>query len=396
MTAHQAATPEADIVALAESFSDELQQRAPEFESQGYVSQDLAERMATLGFLRLCNPEEYGGPGRSPVEYARLVETLARYDGSTGWVVFIGITSALAACKLAPETVRDILSEPETITAGVFAPMGRARACERDGVHGFLLNGQWQWGSGSHNAHYISGGGFVVDDGGEIARTASGAPDQRSFLMPIADVEVLDTWHVAGLKATGSADFRASDVFVPEHRVSNPFEQKDFSHPMHSFPFFGALGIGIGAVALGLAAACTEEFLTLAGVKTPLGSQRTLARKPATHRRVAEASAQLRSARLYFYDTIEQAWELARQGDGIPVTTRADLRLSNTHAVMTAATVIDSLYTLAGGSSVYLKSPLQRHFRDIHVATQHMMVNEATLELVGRIQLGQETDASLL
>ena len=90
------------------------------------------------------------------------------------------------------------------------------------------------------------------------------------------------------------------------------------------------------------------------------------------------------------------ARELARQGDGIPVDTRADLRLSNPHAVMTAATVIDSLYTLAGGSSVYLKSPLQRHFRDIHVATQHMMVNEATLELVGRIQLGQETDTNLL
>ena len=78
------------------------------------------------------------------------------------------------------------------------------------------------------------------------------------------------------------------------------------------------------------------------------------------------------------------------------IAARSDIRLATTHAVSTAVAVIDSLYTLAGGSSVYLSSPLQRHFRDVHVASQHMMVSEATLELVGRIQLGLETNASQL
>jgi alkylation response protein AidB-like acyl-CoA dehydrogenase len=385
-----------DVVKIAQNFSEELLARASEFEEQGFVSQDVADRLARLGLFRLCNPPDYGGPGRSPTDYARLVETLSRYDGSTGWIVFIGITSALAACKLSAETVSGILSAPDAITAGVFAPMGRAVACERDGEKGFRLNGQWQWGSGSRNADYISGGGFVVDDTGDIVKQPDGTPDQRSFLMPIADVELLDTWHVAGLKGTGSTDFLATGVFVPDYMTANPFEQRDFSHPIHSFPLFAALGIGIGAVALGLAAACRDEFLSLAGHKTPQGSARTLAMKPATHRRVAEATAKLRSARLYFYDAVEKAWELAVNGEGISIETRADLRLSNTHAVTTAAEIIDSLYTLAGGTSVYLKSPIQRHFRDVHVATQHMMVNEATLELVGRIQLGQETNVSLL
>jgi alkylation response protein AidB-like acyl-CoA dehydrogenase len=392
----EAITADQDVVEIAESFAQELLDRAVEFEDQGFVSQDLADRLARLGLMRLCNPPDYGGPGRSPTDYARLVESLSRHDGSTGWVVFIGITSALAACKLAPETVREILSGQDTITAGVFAPLGRAVACEQDGVKGFRLNGQWQWGSGSRNAAYISGGGFVTDKSGEILKRPDGSPDQRTFLLPIGDVELLDTWHVTGLKATGSTDFRAVDAFVPGHMTGNPFEQTDFSHPMHSFPLFAALGIGIGAVALGLARACLDEFLALAGHKTPQGSARTLAMKPATHRRVAQATAKLRSARLYFYDAIEQAWALACSGEGISVETRSDLRLSNTHAVMTAAEVVDSLYTLAGGTSVYLRSPIQRHFRDVHVATQHMMVNEATLELVGRIQLGQETNTALL
>ena len=127
---------EEDVVDVAETFAEELLARASEFEDQGFVSQDLADRLAELGLFRLCNPKNYGGPGRSPVDYGRLVEALARYDGSTAWIVFIGITSALSACKLAPEKVAELLADPKAITAGVFAPMGRAVVCREDGEFG--------------------------------------------------------------------------------------------------------------------------------------------------------------------------------------------------------------------------------------------------------------------
>jgi indole-3-acetate monooxygenase len=386
-----------DIVQIAEMFGDEIRARADEFEQQGHVSQDLAERLAELGLLRLCNPPAYSGPGRTPVEYGALVEALARHDGSTGWIAFIGITSALAACRLQPDVVQHMLASPTAITAGVFAPMGRAVPCEQNGVEGFRLNGQWAWGSGSPNASFISGGGFIVNDAGEIVKKADGAPELRSFFMPIEDVQRLDTWHVAGLKATGSADFKAVDVFVPRSMTTDPFAPTTADDPIQRFPLFASLGIGIGAVALGLAAAAMEEFLALAATKTPQGSSpRPLALKSATQRRVAQASATLKSARLFFYDAIETAWDHALQGNDPSLELRTDIRLANTHAVNSAVKVIDSLYTLAGGSSVYLKSPLQRHFRDIHVVTQHMMVNEATLELIGKIQLGVEANTAQL
>ena len=62
----------------------------------------------------------------------------------------------------------------------------------------------------------------------------------------------------------------------------------------------------------------------------------------------------------------------------------------------TAAQAVDLMYHLAGGTAVYRRSPLQRLFRDVHVATQHMMVGPATLELSGRLLLGLETDTSTL
>jgi alkylation response protein AidB-like acyl-CoA dehydrogenase len=70
------------------------------------------------------------------------------------------------------------------------------------------------------------------------------------------------------------------------------------------------------------------------------------------------------------------------------VQQRQKLRAANVHAVNTAVDVIDKMYTLVGGTSVFETSCLQQHFRDVHVATQHMMVGEPVMELAGRVLLG--------
>ena len=59
----------------------------------------------------------------------------------------------------------------------------------------------------------------------------------------------------------------------------------------------------------------------------------------------------------------------------------------------TSAQVIDRMYTVVGGTSIYEESALQRHFRDVHVASQHMMVSEPVMELAGRVITGVEDNA---
>ena len=54
------------------------------------------------------------------------------------------------------------------------------------------------------------------------------------------------------------------------------------------------------------------------------------------------------------------------------------------------------MYHLGGGTAVYQKSPLQRYFRDIHVANSHIMVAPAILQPIGRLFFGLDTDASKL
>ena len=111
---------------------------------------------------------------------------------------------------------------------------------------------------------------------------------------------------------------------------------------------------------------------------------------------MARGEAALRAARELLYAEIERGWAQARRSGGVSVPERAALRLAATHATATSADVVDMAYGLGGGTSIYETSPLQRHFRDVHAATQHMLVGPQTWELTGRLLLGLPTEAEQL
>jgi alkylation response protein AidB-like acyl-CoA dehydrogenase len=127
--------------------------------------------------------------------------------------------------------------------------------------------------------------------------------------------------------------------------------------------------------------------IKIANQKTPQGSRRTLAHRPGLHRDIGVADSKLSAAREYLYALSEEVWQHCQTKEPT-VQQRQKLRAANVHAVNTAVDVIDKMYTLVGGTSVFETSCLQQHFRDVHVATQHMMVGEPVMELAGRVLLG--------
>ena len=217
------------------------------------------------------------------------------------------------------------------------------------------------------------------------------------MLFPAADVRIVDTWTVSGLRGTGSHDMTVEDVLVPAERsVSLMDDRPREQGALYAFPAFGLLAFGIAAVALGIARAAIEELVRLAGGKRSQGSRRTLAERGVVQAEVAQAEALVRAGRAFLDDAIDRAWERAAADGAIGVEERVGLRLAATHATTSAARAVDLAYNAAGGTSVYAASPLQRCFRDVHVATQHAMVASATWELAGRILLGLDTDTSQL
>ena len=372
----------------AQRLSKSFALRSAEFEQARRLPADVSDAMAKAGIYRMFVPQSLGGSETSPLVSSQVFETLAQGDAACGWVAFIAATSGSSLARIETSAAKQMFASPQTMLAGVFAPNGKAVKSGED----YILNGQWQWGSGTQNADWVLAGSMVIDP----EQPADAKPRAHMCLVPKDAIEFLDTWHSTGLRGTGSTDFKLTDHRVPSAHIVGLEVRKMPDTPLFQFPNFTLLALGIGAVSMGIARAALNEFVGLAQQKKRISSSSTIAERSHTQMQIATAEAKLRSARAFYYDSVEQAWERALAGDTVDVDQRRNLRLATTHAVMASAEVVDCAYNLAGGVSVYQSSNLQRHFRDIHVATQHIMVAPSTLETTGRLFLGLPTNTATL
>jgi alkylation response protein AidB-like acyl-CoA dehydrogenase len=379
-------------LSAAQRIAPRAAELAEQSERERALPQELVGALREAGLFSLCLPQSLGGREAQPAEMVRALEALARGDGAAAWCAMVASTSSLLGAYLPQADAELIFAGGRNVTGGVFAPRGRAE--RRDGA--YVVSGRWSFASGVQHCDWVLGG-CVVHAGEEPELLESGAPDVRLMLMPADSVEVLDTWSVSGLRGTGSHDMTVVSQVVPAARgISLMSDAPRHPGALYAFPLFGLLSIGIAAVALGIARGAVEDFLALAGAKTPAGGRRTLAERSTVQAELARAEAALRAARGLVLEEAEQAWQAAQAEGPIPERHRVGLRMAATHATTVAAEVTTSMYHAAGGSSIYDSSPLQRRFRDVHVATQHVMVAPATWELTGRLLLGLRTDTTQL
>jgi indole-3-acetate monooxygenase len=373
-----------DVLDAARALGPSIRAAADAIEAERRVPLPLVDAMTAAGVFRLCIPRALGGLEAEPATMLAVLEELASADGSAGWIAMIGATSAIVSAYLPDDVARLIYADGRP-TGGVFAPHGRAVAAG----DGYRVSGRWPFASGCQHCAWLMAGAVIVREGRP--------PDARLFFLPAADVRIEDTWHVAGLRGTGSHDIVVDDRPVRADRtVSIVTDTPRAGGPLYRFPVFGLLALGVSAVALGIARRALDELIALATAKTPVGSRRRVAERALVQMQVAEATAAVDAARALQRDAVGDAWTRAAGGDALTLQHRARLRLAATHATRAAAGAVDRLYEAGGGSAIYAASPLQRCFRDVHVVTQHLMVAPATYELTGRLLFGVPTDASQL
>jgi len=379
--------------AHARDLSARIASAAPEIEQQRRVPPALVADLACAGLFRMLVPRDAGGLEVEPGAMLDVLEEIARGDGSAGWAVMIGATTGVIAAYLPDAAARVIFAAtPDGVTGGVFHPRGRATVV--DG--GYRVSGRWPLASGCQHCAWLLGGCIVFADGKPKPRE-NGAPEARMMIFPASEVTILDTWNVSGMRGTGSHDIAVEDVFVPAERSvwfsTDPVRR---GGPLYAFPVFGLLALGIAAVATGIARGAIDDLLELAGAKVPTGSRRPLAERSATQATVAQATALVAASRAHLRAAVDEVWQAAASGAAITLEQRARLRLAATQSVRDAAKAVDLAYECGGATSIYADSPLQRRFRDVHVATQHVLVAPATFELAGRVLLGLPADTEML
>ena len=376
-----------------ESFSTKLHELLPkikerreEIEEARRLPKDLVADLAATGIFKLGIPAALGGDEASATDLMRAIETISSVDGSTGWCAMIAAGASAVTGMMTEAGYKEVFSDPAMPTAFAVPPKGIAVPV--DG--GYKLSGRWPFASGITHVDWVMAGCVILYDG-QPRMTPIGIPEVRWAWMPVTEIEVHDTWFVNGLRGTGSNDFSAQDVFVPQHRTLHMFDPTGHRpEPIVQMPGVAGFAGQVASVGLGIARGALDDLVEIAGGKLPTMSMSTLASKASTQIEVAKLEARLSGARSFLYDTVEDIWETLLAGGEFTPRQNALARLAACEAARTAAAVAHRVNTIAGGTSLYSSSPIQRHARDADAVTHHFVVAPAVLEDVGRVLLGMD------
>jgi alkylation response protein AidB-like acyl-CoA dehydrogenase len=373
---------------VAQELAPMIRSYADQIEADRELPRALFEALAAAGFFKLLIPRAVGGIEIDLPTYLQVLEALGKADASTGWVVNQCAVFATYSARMPSDIARLIWTDtPHSIVANTPAPTALAVVVPG----GYRVTGRQGFSSGCRHAAWLAARALIQENG--QPRLTDGQPEERYLFVPAAEAELLDTWHVRGMRGTGTHDFAVKDVFVPAERTvlqaGAPLLENG---PLYLFPRRLLFASGDAEVALGTARACLDRFFELVGVKTPRTMQTTLRDQPVIQATVGRSEAQLRSARAYLTEALRDIWTEATSTSAITLDRRAALRLATTHAIRLAVEIVDSVYNASGVTAIFEGNPIQRYFQDIHVISQHSQGRLGHYEWIGKYALGLKVD----
>ena len=345
------------------------------------------------GMFRLLQPRFLGGAELDPVTYIRVIEELASHDASTGWCVEQANGCSMVAAFLDPDIAQQIFGPPDGIVA--WGPVGPAELSAVTG--GFRLTGTWNFASGSHHASWLGAHVVALGPDGEPLRHADGAEILRTLLFPKSCATMTDTWHVVGLRGTGSDRYSVTDLFIPKrHSVLRDLKATPrCPGRLYRFSSGSLYAAGVAAVSLGTARGMITEFTALATQKVARGARQRLCENQVIQSQLAQAEARLRSARAFLLTSFHEIWEAIDDDSELTPAQNALIRLATTWAIHQAREVVNTLYHDAGATAIFDDHPFERRFRDMHTALQQAQGRQAHYETVGRIFFGLAPDTAM-
>ena len=359
---------------------------ADRIDRERQIPPELADEIAEKGFFRLLVPRSLGGAELDYLEFLRIVQVFGEVDGSVGWCINQNNIFATNSARVNEQAAQEIWTHTRNVVTNG-PPVSSAEALPVDG--GYRLSGRWNFSSGIRHATWVAALVPIGHrDQGDDA--SSDRRELRTLLIPKEDVHIVDVWQVNGLRGTGSFSFEVDDLFVPGYRSYSPSDGPREDGALYVIPTSLLFPSGFATVALGIARASLDAAIELAGVK--LADQRMLRDKSTTQRQIGMAEANWSSARAFLRESASSVWDGARKNHSLTTEERIRLRLSSTHAIRTAAEVVDVAYTVCGSNSIFSINPVQRRFQDVHVITQQVQGHLAHYDTAGQFFLGLEPE----
>jgi len=364
-----------DVDGLVEVIAPAVVATRAQAAAERRIPTGLVEELRAAGAFGLSTPVELGGAELSLTASMAMYEALGRLDAPVAWNVWNG-NLGFAAALLAPEGVDAIWAGPaDPIIANSARPAGVATPA--DG--GYLLNGRWDIVSAIDVADWVA----------LFALVAPGGHELRACFLRREHCTVLDTWHTAGMRATGSNTVVVDGAFVPETLTVSPFAPARIDRPLYRIPAFTIASHGAAPIVVGAAQSAIDEIVALAPTKRTDNGQ-VLAERAHAHTLLGQAQTSLDAARALLVSTAGALDRAAESGDASSVELRLALRAAMSHAAVVSRDVVGICRQLASSTAVYADQPIQRVLADAEVALQHMILSPTHLDLRGRALLGQD------
>lgn len=376
---------EAPIIEAAKRLAPAVRAARDEAEHMRQTPPALAAAITAAGIYQMYLPRSMGGPETPPLTAFRVVEELSKVDGSVGWCAMIATALSLNAGRLPAEVGRELAGTPADYRGAGSARVGGG-AWEVEG--GYRVKGRWNFASGIQNANWLYCT-CVEMDGDTPRKAASGTPILRALWLPREQVTIVDTWSVMGMRGTGSQDFTVENVFVPAWRSVLSDGAPAETGPLYNRrAWYVTLWTPSAANALGIARGAIDSLTELAATEASTLSTALLRDRPMVQARIGEAEALVNAARAYVFDAVGRLWDTLCAGDTPSDQQIAQARLALVHAMHESVRAVDKVFHAAGTNAIYTRHPLERAFRDVHVAVQHGAGLPGYFESAGKVLFG--------
>ena len=383
---------ERELIDALKALTPMIREHAVEAERLRRPVDEVMHAIEATGAYRWFVPRRYGGGEFSLSGFMEVGVALGEACASHAWVTTFCMEHNWLL-SLYDQPAQDDLfgAQPYIIAPGSLAPNGKAVPV--DG--GYRITGRWQWGTGVMHADWVMVGALTPVAG-------SDRPMLGMYVLPRAEVEVIDTWYVEGMVGTGSNDIAVNDVFVPGHRVVDLSTERDGSSPgarlhdspVYRMPMLPVLGLTATAPLVGAARDAVRLFEERMQGRTVYGTTSKQSERAMAQSRLAHAKVEMASIvnQLHHVAAEVEAWGEA--GEPCPELERARLRVDIGHIVRRSRNVVRDVVEACGASAHFLDNPLQRALRDLNTASCHTVFDlDLSTEIYGRLLVGLPANA---
>ena len=374
-----------ELVERAISLSSYIAGEAQKMDDLRSITDAMLQKLIEAQLIEILVPKRFGGHELGIDAMAEVVVPISEASPAVGWLLAFYIGHSWVHALFPEKAQKEVFdSRPFALTPGTIAPVYKFTPVSG----GFVLNGRTNWASGVNHGEWANCVGFVE------GRDRAEGP--VICYVPRSDLEVVDNWYTLGMRATGSNEIVARDVFVPDYRVMPLLPLMEGRSPgaslhpnrLYSLPLGPVLLCEMLPPMVGAHSGAAKELynLTIHRRSTNTGAQ--LGYKVPYQMRLSRSVVRSKMIGQLLQAFVADV-EAVSADDARNIDKRVALR---TQAAMIAEMCRDGVNDIVRGSgadSLRDGTAMQRYFRDVGILSLHNYFDvEALTEAHGRTILG--------